>query len=116
MNGMADPHDTASDRTLMAEERTFSAWVRTGLTSVATGLGIAKLIPTNHVGPLAQGLGILLILAGAMTFMFAFWGYQRGAQNWTGALPRAVPLWMMALLSLLLISASGLALVLVVTP
>ena len=36
--------ESAFHRTLLAEQRTYSAWVRTGLASCATGFGIARLM------------------------------------------------------------------------
>ncbi len=106
-------HDSADDRTLMAEERTFSAWVRTGLTSLATGLGIVKLIPADHQGWMVDAIGILLVIVGGLAFAFGFWGYRRGTRLWQGALPRAVPLWLVGVFSLMLIGVTSLALALI---
>jgi len=36
--------DLARQRNLLANERTFSAWLRTGLAAVIAGLGIARLL------------------------------------------------------------------------
>jgi len=107
-------HDTADDRTLMAEERTFSAWVRTGLTSIATGLGIAKLLPTAEPQWLIRSLGMILVVVGGLAFAFAFWGYKRGSKHWGGALPRAVPLWMIGGFTMLLVVGTLLAIALIV--
>ena len=63
------PADSAIDRTLMAEERTFSAWLRTGLASLATGLAIAKLMPEAQPRWALVGLGIILVVMGAMSFL-----------------------------------------------
>jgi putative membrane protein len=40
-----DPSIDANRRTHLANERTYLAWLRSGLTAVAVGLGIAKLLP-----------------------------------------------------------------------
>lgn len=110
---MSNQHDSAIDRTLMAEERTFSAWVRTGLTSIATGLGIVKLLPIEHHSWMVTTLGMVLIFVGATSFAFAFAGYQRGARHWKLARRRAVPLWMFGVLSVLLLCGATLALLVV---
>lgn len=102
--------DSAADRTLMAEERTFSAWIRTGLASVASGLGVVKLLAGGDPSPLMTILGLLLVIVGAMAFAFAFFGYRQGMRRWQTALPRAAPLWVIGLFSLLLAAATCLAL------
>jgi putative membrane protein len=43
--GRFDEAGDATRRTFLANERTSMAWWRTGLTSVAVGLGIGKIIP-----------------------------------------------------------------------
>ena len=116
MPSMTEPsHDSAVDRTLMAEERTYSAWVRTGLTSIASGLGIVKLTP----GPLdvsVRILGVLLVVAGGLAFAFGFWGYRQGTRNWTAAHTRAVPHQWIAILSTLFLAATALTLYLIFQP
>ncbi len=107
------PHDSADDRTLMAEERTFGAWVRTGLTAVATGLGIVKLLPSGAPSWRVELLGVVLIAVGALSFLFAFWGYVRGAKHWSRAHRRAVPLWLVGAFTGLLLLGAGLAMSLV---
>ena len=45
---MSEPFDEARDatrRTRLANERTYLAWWRTGLTSFAVSLGAGKLVP-----------------------------------------------------------------------
>jgi putative membrane protein len=66
-------------RTLLAAERTFSAWIRTGLAGVGGGLVIVKLIPFKNVGhqKLAHIAGQLLVIWGAAIFAFSLWDYWR---------------------------------------
>jgi putative membrane protein len=40
----------ATRRTYLANERTYLAWIRSALTAVAVGLGVAKFIPSLHEG------------------------------------------------------------------
>lgn len=110
-------HDSAIDRTLMAEERTFSAWMRSGMAAIGAAVAIVKMLPSNgDPGWLVQSLGVVLIIVGAMAFAFGFWGYRAGARYWAGALPRAIPLWLMAVFTALLMIAALLALYLILLP
>jgi putative membrane protein len=68
-----DEAGDATRRTLLANERTGMAWWRTGLTSVAVGLGIGKVIPEltegttwpyTVVGADYAALGIVLFAYG----------------------------------------------------
>lgn len=101
----------------MAEERTFSAWMRSGIAAVGAAVAIVKMLPTDgHPVWLIQSLGVVLILAGAMAFAFGFWGYRAGARYWSAALPRAIPLWLMGVFTALLMTAALLALYLILLP
>ena len=100
----------------MAEERTFSAWVRTGLTSVASGLGIVKLIPAAQSDPLVLALGMILTLCGGVAFFFGFWGYRHGAKHWHKAHSRAVPLAWIAVLTAMFFVATVLVMILIMMP
>jgi putative membrane protein len=65
--------EDATRRTRLANERTYLAWWRTGLTSVAVGVGIGKFLPVHGgaarwpyetVGSAFAALGIVFILFG----------------------------------------------------
>ncbi|MEP7098480.1 MAG: DUF202 domain-containing protein [Dokdonella sp.] len=69
---VATRNDLAEDRTLLANERTFSAWARTSLATVGVGLGFKALFgpvsPTwvaKSIATLFVALGILVILMAA---------------------------------------------------
>lgn len=38
--------ELAEERTKLAKERTFAAWLRTGLGTIGIGLALAKLLPS----------------------------------------------------------------------
>ena len=107
-------HDSAVDRTLMAEERTFSAWMRSGLAAEGAAVAIVKMLPDSEPRWLVHLLGIVLSVVGAMAFALGFWGYRAGSRYWTAALPRAIPLWLMGVLTSLLMIAAAMALYLIV--
>lgn len=106
--------DTSYDRTVLAEERTFSAWVRTGLAGVATGVAIVKLLPDSEPRWLLQLLGGVFIVVGGIAFGLGYWAYRDALLKWKKATPRAMPFWLIAGVRFLLVISAVLALSLVI--
>jgi putative membrane protein len=76
--GRFDQAGDATRRTRLANERTYLAWWRTGLTAFAVAIGAGKLVPA-----LASGttwpytvIGIGFALVGAFCSGYAFWRYR----------------------------------------
>jgi putative membrane protein len=70
-----DPRDY-SRRTLLANERTFLAWWRTGLTSLTAGLAVAQVIPRladSESRWAYTALGGLLAVAGTVALAYGQW-------------------------------------------
>jgi putative membrane protein len=71
-NRPIDPRDFTR-RTLLANERTYLAWWRTGITAVATALAAARLVPeitkVKHVWPYTV-LGVGYALIGVVCFAY----------------------------------------------
>jgi putative membrane protein len=69
----------ATRRTRLANERTYLAWWRTGLTSLAVGLGVGKLVPDVSTGArwpdTVVGVGFALI--GVVFIAYAFVRHKR---------------------------------------
>jgi putative membrane protein len=67
-----DPRDYTR-RTLLANERTYLAWWRTGITAVATALAAARLVPeitkVKHIWPYTV-LGVGYALIGVICFAY----------------------------------------------
>lgn len=88
----------AYDRTLLANERTFAAWIRTGLTVAAVGLAAGQLLPDSpgrrrYVAALAM----LLVAAGIGIMAFGAWRFAAVDRDLAGqgsraarAAPRAI--------------------------
>jgi putative membrane protein len=55
----------------LAAERTYLAYVRTGLALTAAGVAVAAALPNAHAVGLRRGLGLVLVLLGALMFGFA---------------------------------------------
>jgi putative membrane protein len=92
--------ELAANRTVLAAERTYAAWIRTGLVSLASGIGAKKLLEGVVPEWMVIATGTLLVLFSAMCFVVAVW-----RELFTGAPPpepdiRSLP-------SALLIAANG---------
>jgi len=71
----ADPDSRA--RTHLANERTFLAWLRTGLSLIALGLAAAQFLRGLFPGGVALAvlLAVLLIIIGTIMVIFGGWRY-----------------------------------------
>jgi putative membrane protein len=56
---------TPDYRFSLANERTFLAWVRTGMALIGGGLAVFQLIPPLRLPYLVEGLSIAMVVAGA---------------------------------------------------
>jgi putative membrane protein len=77
----ADPDTRA--RTHLANERTFLAWFRTGITLVALGLAAGQFL-TRDIAPgvpVVRGLSTLIIATGAFIVSVGIYRYLRNRQR-----------------------------------
>ncbi len=105
--------ESAIHRTLLAEQRTYSAWVRTGLTSSATGFAIAKLMTETEPAWLVRCLAILFLSTGACMFLLAFWAYRNALSKLSVGTAGGIPSWILAMMSLALLIAAVMGLYLI---
>jgi putative membrane protein len=70
-------------RTHLANERTFLAWLRTGLSLMAVGLAAAGFLPVDLVPglPYVRLLAAVLVLAGAMMVLYGASRYLRACRQ-----------------------------------
>lgn len=81
-NELADERtDLAGERTHLAAERTQLAWWRTGLTAIAVGIGVGRILPVLDPGIKEwpyMVLGISFVLYGVILMLF---GNTLGAKS-----------------------------------
>lgn len=70
-------------RTHLANERTFLAWFRTGITLVALGLAAAQFLARDVSPgiPLVRGLSTIVIATGAFVALVGMWRYREGRRR-----------------------------------
>jgi putative membrane protein len=91
--GTGDPRiQLAADRTVFAAERTYAAWVRTGLASLASGVGTKKVLEGIIPEWLIIVAGSVLVAFSAFCFGAAIWRELRpGAETKRSDAPRLPP-------------------------
>lgn len=70
-------------RTLLANERTFLAWLRTGLSLVAAGLAVANFLPGGVIPgiPYVRIYSVLLVVSGTMLVLVGGVRARRASQR-----------------------------------
>lgn len=66
----------ACERTFLANERTLIAWLRTAIALVSAGLGVVKFLDAAGPYYLMKVLGILLVITGELSYIFAYKKYK----------------------------------------
>lgn len=79
--GQTDPDSRA--RTHLANERTFLAWLRTGITLIALGLAAAQFLSLESAqgGLLMRGLAGILVLSGVVVIVQGRARFLRGSEQ-----------------------------------
>lgn len=66
------------ERTILSNTRTFSAWVRTGLSLVLAGFGIVKFLGNNDKYQVFVSLiGILFVVLGIAVYVYGYRSYKQ---------------------------------------
>ncbi|NOX72150.1 MAG: DUF202 domain-containing protein [Alphaproteobacteria bacterium] len=101
----------ALDRTVLANERTYQAWLRTGLSALVTGLGIARFLKDEMPVWMLLTIATIMISLSAVAFLQAAWRYNHLHVRMAHLDLDATPVWLVKAISVLLVGCSGLALV-----
>jgi putative membrane protein len=103
-------NDYALDRTVLANERTYTAWIRTGLTALAAGVAIEKFM-VDVIPPWGvRAIAVILIGFSAVAFFVAAWRYTHLGIKLGRADVKRVPLVVTIGTSLILIACALIAL------
>lgn len=88
-------------RTLLANERTFLAWLRTGLSLVAAGLAVANFLPLGVIPgvPYVRIYSVLLVMSGALLVLLGGVRARRASRRVAQGLSVSSPteLWVVAI-------------------
>jgi len=105
-----DANSMALDRTVLANERTFQAWIRTGLAALVSGLGVAKFLQDTM--PLLVLLTVvsILILFSTLAFLLSAWRYSHLHLRIVHLDIDATPMWLAKSVSIVLAVCSIIAL------
>ncbi len=83
--------ETPDYRFSLANERTFLAWIRTGLALIAGGLACAQFLPPLPIAHLREGIAIALLVLGGLVALRAVdhWARTERAMRLKQDLPRS---------------------------
>ena len=100
----------AEDRTALANERTYSAWLRTGLGALAAGAAFERLLGRQMPPLVVKGAAAALIVSAVAMFWIAWWRYTHLGPSLRAADIRRMPEWAALALAVLLSGAALLVL------
>ncbi len=104
-------NELALDRTILANERTYQAWLRTGMAAFGAGLGIIKFMKGFMPLWIIIIIVNLLILLSAAAFLQAAWRYSHLHVHTEHLAVDAMPVWKVKVFSTVLAGCSILALI-----
>ena len=103
--------DLAADRNTFAAERTYAAWVRTGLTALAAGVAVEKLLGDGVPVWSVRLVASVLIVFSVFAFTAGVWRhFHTGTSKDEGGAPQ-LPAWALITANTFLALVSLLALV-----
>ncbi|HEB73259.1 MAG TPA: DUF202 domain-containing protein [Nitrospirae bacterium] len=105
-----DSNTLALDRTVLANERTYQAWIRTGLSLFIAGLGVLKFLRDEMPFWILVVIATLFILFSAIAFLLAAWRYRHFHLRIKRLDIDVVPSWVVITASVFLAASALLAL------
>ena len=104
------PNSLALDRTILANERTYQAWIRTGLALLLAGLGIFRFMREELPFWLLMPIAMVLVALSASAFVLAAWRYRHLHLRVARLDVDFIPLWVVLGISSILAASAALAL------
>ena len=110
---MAMDHEVENNErtSVLANERTYSAWIRTGITALAAGLGFEKflgsVLPETHI----RILSMVLLGFSFASFFLAAWRYQHVGRRMVTTSVSGAPVKLLVGISVILMLSSLLAII-----
>jgi len=101
----------ADHNTILANERTYAAWVRTGLTALVTGLGVERFLGGVIPDQVIRAISMSLLSFSIMSFVIGAWRYVAVGSKIPEHKKFGTPTPIILLLSILLIIVSILAII-----
>ena len=76
---MGTTNEQANGSIILANERTFSAWLRTGIASELGGLAVSRFLILDlvHYRWIASAIGVIFILVGMAIYIIALISYRQ---------------------------------------
>jgi len=100
----------ALDRTVLANERTYTAWIRTGLTALAAGVAIERFMADVMPRWGIRTIAVVLIVFSGVAFYVAAWRYTHLGLKLGRADVKRVPRLVTSGASLILVACAVIAL------
>lgn len=91
--GKSERRAFAEDRTALANERTYSAWLRTGLGALASGAAVERVLGQQLPAWATKSVAAALIAAALASFWTGFWRYTHLGSRLGEAHVRRIPNW-----------------------
>ena len=107
--------DWALERTRLAKERTFAAWMRTSLAAIGLAVALVKLVTGSDEAWLVRSLALLFLFVGAMVCVIGVRRYADVVRKMEAEGHPPLPMFVPRVLSVALVASAliGLAVVLV---
>jgi len=105
------PPEHSLDQLALANERTYAAWLRTGLSALAAGLAVEKFVVEVLPGWSVRLIAIVLIAVSAAAFGLAGWRFSHLGVRLEAAEVKSVPSTVTAIMSAVLVASSVVALI-----
>lgn len=101
--------NSTGESTILAHQRTFLAWIRTGLACVGGGIAVARFLFLENIGHqrIASLCGQILVIAGVLIFVLSLIDYRKNYQRIKGKIGYSGSVWAVTALVTILIIVSA---------